>query len=177
MNALLIRFTAGSWTHNHHWQFIEAPSVGTVWAYLETTAWIIYFSGIKLFWFQDRNLEFLFLFSFFLLVVWLSRNFVGFHEILFQTYAEKQKSFIPRKKGLWQELTGFNIETTSFVDWPNFQRRFWLNYTLVYKNSPNMTWGHNELKLFLKLRSFTNSFSILLRNYEINLIVCVKNLF
>ena len=47
-----------------------------------------------------------YIFSFFLSVVWLSWNFVRFHEILFQTdsvsafYLEKQKSFIPKKKFL-----------------------------------------------------------------------------
>ena len=37
----------------------QTPSVGTLLAYLETTAEIIFFLGIKLFVFQDRKLKLL----------------------------------------------------------------------------------------------------------------------
>ena len=40
-------------------------------------------------------------------------------------YLEKQKSFIPKKYELSQEWTGFNIKTTNFAYWPNFQQRIW----------------------------------------------------
>ena len=73
-----------------------------------------------------------FLFPFFPSVVWLSWNFVMFHEFFFQTHAKnfsflswKNKKVLFQKKfELSQEWTGFNIKTTSFVYWPNFQQRF-----------------------------------------------------
>ena len=71
------------------------------------------------------------LFSFFLLVVWLSWNFVRFLEILFQTDAEsfsflswKTKKVLFLKKNFFKP---FSIsKQKSFVHWPNFQWRFWL---------------------------------------------------
>ena len=74
-----------------------------------------------------------FLFSIFLLIVWLSWHW-GFTKFIFKQmlkmsafYLEKQKSFIPKKNELSQEWTGFNIKTTSFVYWPNFQRWLWVH--------------------------------------------------
>ena len=69
------------------------------------------------------------LFSFFLSVVWLTWNFVRFHEILLQRDGEsfsflswKTKSFIPIKI-FSRPLSILNQK--SFVHWPNFQWRFW----------------------------------------------------
>ena len=68
--------------------------------------------------------------------VW-KRNFVISHKIsthsdnflflFFQSafYLEKQKqNMLLKKHEQSKEWTGFNIKTTSFVYWPNFQRRF-----------------------------------------------------
>ena len=71
-----------------------------------------------------------FLFSFFLSVVWLSWNFVRFHEILFQTDAEsfsflswKTKKFYSLKKSFLSRTA--KVDPKDGVSSPNFQWRFW----------------------------------------------------
>ena len=59
-------------------------------------------------------------------IVWgFTRFFFKQMLVISAFYLEKQKKFYSLKK-LSQEWTRFNIKTTSFAYWPNFQWRFWL---------------------------------------------------
>ena len=66
--------------------------------------------------------------TFFLLVVWLSWNFVRFHKFKFQT--EPQLSILKNKKVLFLRKIFFKPisipKQKNFVYRPNFQWRFWL---------------------------------------------------
>ena len=67
-------------------------------------------------------------YSIFLSVVWMSWNFVRFHEILFQSDAESFsfQSWKTKKIFLKDICKSLSIsKQKSFVYWPNFQWRFW----------------------------------------------------
>ena len=71
------------------------------------------------------------LFSFFLPVVWLSSNFVRFHDFPFQTDAESSAFFLEKqKKVLFSKKIFLGLlsilKQKSFVYWLNFSGRFWL---------------------------------------------------
>ena len=61
----------------------------------------------------------------------MSRNFFQTDAKKFQLSILKNKKVLFQKKfQLSQEWTGFNIKSTSFVYWPNFQQRFWYIITV-----------------------------------------------
>ena len=112
----------GSWDQNHHWKLgQQTPSVGSwnsLGLYRDYGLNYIFFRNKTFLFFKieklkisasvwKKNCETLqnfksfswfrqFLFPYFLSVVWLSWNFVRFHEILFQTDVESF-SFLPWK--------------------------------------------------------------------------------
>ena len=62
----------------------KAPSVGTLLAYLETTAYIIFFLGIKLFCFKIESWNFQYLFK--IEFCETSHNFCSFRQLLFSFF-------------------------------------------------------------------------------------------
>ena len=89
-----------------HWKSgQQAPSFGSILAYLETT----HKSSTH----SDN----------FTSIVRLSSNFVRFHEIIFRTDAESFIFLSWKQKKFFKPLS--ISKQKSFVYWPNFQWRFW----------------------------------------------------
>ena len=76
---------------------------------------------------------------------WMSSNFVRFQKYLnhFSFLSWKKEVLFLKKYFLSQEWTGFNIKTTSFVYWLNFQWRFWGNHLFSSKYfASSGSWCH-----------------------------------